>query len=78
MEAAMGDTQGKVTAAVTIQVPPNVGWAIQSGDKSWRGNDLAELITHMGDAEVGLPTILSLSLIFDLTGDGGALRSDGG
>jgi hypothetical protein len=74
----MGETQGKVTAAVTIQVPPKVGWAIQSGERSWQGDNLSGFIALLGNEDPGVPATLSLSLIFDLTGDSGELRSDGG
>lgn len=32
-----------VTAALTFRVPQKIGWSVQCDDRSWTGNELAEL-----------------------------------
>lgn len=70
----MGE-QSNTIAAVMIRVPKDAGWAIQSGEESWHGNDLDGLIEHLTEQGPGYPSTLSLSLIFELTDPGRALGS---
>lgn len=65
----------QVTAALTLKVPQKVGWSVQSNDQSWSGNEVASLIDCLAQETRNDPLTLSLSLIFELTGNDGAVRS---
>lgn len=59
-----------------IRIPDQVSWVVRRGERSWQGKHLGDLLVRLGDAEVGLPSILSVSLIFELNDHDAALRSD--
>ena len=67
-----------VTAALTFKVPQNVGWSVQCKDQSWTGNELLGLVDCLAQEASGQTITLSLSLIFELTGNGGTVRSSSG
>ena len=67
-----------VTAALTFKVPQKVGWSVQRGDQSWTGNELVTLADCLIQERRGQSVTLSLSLIFELTGNEGAVRSSSG
>ena len=64
-----------VTAALTFKVPQKVGWSVQRGDHSWTGSDLAELVDCLAQKAESRSVTLSLSLIFELTGNDETVRS---
>jgi len=66
-------SENKITAALTFKVPQKVGWSVQSGDQSWKGKELGGLLDCLAQ-ESGKPVTLSLSIIFELTGDGRTVR----
>ena len=71
-------SENKVTAALTFKVPQNVGWSVQRGDQSWTGGEFAALANCLAhEAKDGLMT-LSLSIIFELTGNEGTVRPSSG
>ena len=64
-----------VTAALTFKVPQKVGWSVQSNDQSWTGSTLSELADCLiREGNQGTMT-LSISLVFELAGNEGTLRS---
>ena len=63
-----------VTAALTFKVPQKVGWSVQHGDRSWAGKELSGLVDCLAKEE-GRPVTLSLSLIFELSGNDGTVRA---
>lgn len=63
------------TIALTAVIPQKVGWTIRAGENTRSGNDLKDLVQQLGKAGIGYPTTLSLSLIFELTGDEEKIRS---
>lgn len=64
-----------LTAAVSIKVPEQVSWAARCGEESWNGHDLGEFVECLGTHSSGEPIALSLSLIFELNGHNGTVRS---
>lgn len=74
----MGNEQDSGTAAVMIRIPEQLSWVVQRGERSWQGDTLSGFIALLGNEDPGLPAALSLSLIFELTGDRAPLRSDSG
>lgn len=72
----MGDERSNVTAAMTIRVPQDLGWAVQRGDQNWQGNEIGGFVERLTRTEPGTPVTLSVSLIFELTSDGTPLMSD--
>lgn len=64
-----------VTAALTFKVPQKVGWSVQQGDRSWTGSNLQELIECVATERRSQAITLSLSLIFELPGNDGTVRS---
>ncbi len=64
----------KLAAAITLQLPEQLGWAIQSEDHSWTGKDMRGFLDCIGAQSTG-PITLSVSLLFELTGNGGTVRS---
>lgn len=72
----MSETLGnQVTAALTFKAPQKVGWSVQLEDQSWTGNELATLVGCLNHEMSNKSLILSLSLIFELTGNEGTVRS---
>jgi len=69
------ETGSRVTAALTFKVPQKIGWSVQCEDQSWNGNELHGLIDCLADKSQNNPITLSLSLIFELTGNEGTVRS---
>ena len=67
-------TDNTVTAALTFKVPQKVGWSVQSGDQSWTGSELVDLVDCLAH-EGKRPMTLSLSLIFELSRSDGTVRS---
>jgi|LGOV01.1.fsa_nt_gb hypothetical protein len=67
-----------ITAALTFEVPQKVGWSVQTNDQSWAGNELLGLIECLAQETRNNPITLSLSLIFELTGSEGTVRSSSG
>ena len=67
-----------VTAALTFKVPQKVGWSVQSNDQSWTGDELLGLVDCLAAEGRGQSMTLSLSLIFELTGNDGSVRSSSG
>ena len=63
-----------ITAALTFKVPQKIGWSVQSNGQSWTGTELAALVDCLDQDARGGPLILSLSLIFELTGNEGTVR----
>ena len=63
-----------ITAALTFKVPHKVGWAVQCNDQSWAGSELGALVDCLVQ-ENDRPMTLSLSLIFELEGNGRTVRS---
>jgi len=61
--------ENQVAAALTFKVPQKVGWSIQSGDQSWTGSEIDTLVNCMTQERHGHAITLSLSLIFELTGN---------
>lgn len=43
VEAMSELADNPVTAALTFRVPQKIGWSVQCDDRSWTGNELAEL-----------------------------------
>jgi len=75
-ETAMSETtDNSVTAALTFKVPEKVGWSVQRDDQSWTGSELAELAECLATKGRGQSMTISLSLIFELTGNDGTDRS---
>ena len=71
----MSETLEKtVTAALTFKVPQKVGWSVQSEDQSWIGSEILGLVDCLAK-EGNRPTTLSISLIFELPGNDGTVRS---
>lgn len=68
-------TDKMVTAALTFKVPQKVGWSVQCGGQSWTGNDLLGLVDCLSQDARGQDLTLSLSLIFELSGNDGTERS---
>ena len=67
-------TETQITAALTFKVPQKVGWSVQNGEQSWTGKELAGLIDCLAQ-ESDRPMTLSLSLIFELHGNDGTVRT---
>ena len=65
----------KMTAALTFNVPQKVGWSVQSNNQSWAGNELLGLVDCLNRETCSKPLTLSVSLIFELTGNEGTVRS---
>ena len=63
-----------ITAALTFKVPQKVGWSVQREDQSWTGNALGGLVDCLAE-EGNKPKTVSLSLIFELDGYDGTVRS---
>ncbi|UPH71728.1 hypothetical protein LGT41_0002605 [Abyssibius alkaniclasticus] len=68
-------SENQFTAALTFRVPQKVGWSVQRGTQSWTGEHLAGLSDCMAQVEKGDPVTLSISLIFELTGNEETVRS---
>ena len=68
-------TDNTVTAALTFKVPQKIGWSVQHENQSWTGNELAELMNCVARETRNQAVTLSLSLIFELTGGDGTVRS---
>ena len=68
-------SENQITAAITFNVPQKVGWSVQRGDKSWTGNELSTLIDCVAQEVGHQSTTLSSTLIFELTGNEGTVRS---
>lgn len=64
----------KLAAAITMKMPEQLSWAIQAEDHSWTGKDLRSFLNCIGERAHG-PATLSISLLFELTGNTGAVRS---
>ena len=64
-----------IAAALTFKVPQKVGWSVQSNDQSWTGNELLGPINCLAQEASEQTITLSLSLIFELTGGDGTVRS---
>ena len=64
----------QITAALTFKVPQEVGWSVQRGDQSWTGIELKGLADCLAN-EGGKPLTLSISLIFELPGNDGTVRT---
>lgn len=71
-------SESQVTAALTFNVPQKVGWSVQCEDQSWTGFELSTLVDCLAQATRDKPLTLSESLIFELTGNEGAVRSSSG
>ena len=67
-----------VTAALTFRVPQKIGWSVQCDDQSWTGHKLTDLLDFLTQEARRCPVTLSLSLIFELTGDDGTVRLSSG
>ncbi|MBS9717037.1 hypothetical protein ACFFUT_08585 [Pseudohalocynthiibacter aestuariivivens] len=67
--------QEPTTIALTIAVPEKVGWSVRAGDNTWSGDDIKGLVQHIGETKIEWPATLSISLLFELTGDVEAVRS---
>ena len=67
--------QEPITIALTLAVPEKLGWSIVAGDNSCSGDSLKGLVQHLADTAIGSPATLSISLLFELTGDGETIRS---
>ena len=67
-----------VTAALTVKVPLKVGWSIQRNDQSWTGSKLSDLLDRLVRETNNRTITLSLSLIFELAGHDGTVRSTSG
>ena len=67
-----------VTAALTFKVPEKLGWSVQCADQSWTGNELSTLVDCLAQETGNQPVTLSLSLIVELTGNEGTVRSSSG
>jgi hypothetical protein len=75
-ETAMSETsENQFTAALTFKVPEKLGLSVQRGDQSWTGGDLAALADCLLQEARNEPMTLSLSIIFELTGGEGTVRS---
>ena len=75
-EEAMSELpDNTVTAALTFKVPQKVGWSVQNNDQSWTGTELASLVDCLAEETHNQSITLSLSLIFELTANGEAVRS---
>jgi len=67
-------SENQVTAALTFKVPQKLGWSVQHGKQSWTGKELEGLMACLAN-EQGEPMTLSLSLIFELSGNEGTVRT---
>jgi len=67
-------TDNTVTAALTFKVPQKIGWSVQSGGQSWTGSELIGLADCLAQ-EGNKPKTMSLSLIFELDGCDGTVRT---
>ena len=67
-------SENQVTAALTFKVPEKLGWSVQCADQSWAGSELVGLIDCLAEETHDKPLILSLSLIFELTGNEGTAK----
>ncbi|MGR3722335.1 hypothetical protein [Abyssibius alkaniclasticus] len=67
--------ENHITAALTFKVPQKVGWSVQRGAQSWSGKNLAGLSDCMAQVGKSDPVTLSISLIFELTGNERTERS---
>ncbi len=63
-----------VAAAITMQMPEQLGWSVQAEDRSWSGKDLRGFLVCIGE-RADQPINLSVSMLFELTGNGGTVRS---
>lgn len=63
-----------VTEALTFKVPQKVGWSVQRDDQSWIGSEILGPVDCLAK-EGNRPTTLSISLIFELPGNDGTVRS---
>ena len=68
-------SDNQVTAALTFKVPQKVGWSVQRGDQSWTGRELLGLIDCLAREAEYRSVTLSLSLIFELPGNDGTVRT---
>ena len=68
-------SENQITTALTFKVPQKVGWSVQCGDHSWAGTELAELADCLAQETHNKSLTLSLSVIFELTGNEGTVRS---
>ena len=68
-------SENQVTAALTFKVPQKVGWSVQSCDQSWTGSELLGLIYCLEHEAENRSVTPSLSLIFELHGNDGTVRS---
>ena len=66
-------TDNTVTAALTFKVPQKIDWSVQSNDRSWTGNELSGLRDCLAQEARDKSVTLSLSLIFELTGNKGTV-----
>lgn len=64
-----------VTAALTFKVPQKVGWSVQHEKQSWTGSELVGLVKCLAHEARDKSLTLSLTLIFELTGGEGTVRS---
>ena len=71
-------SENTVTAALTFKIPENLGWSVQCNDQSWTGNEFAGLVDCLAQETRNKSITLSLSLIFELTGNEGTVRSSTG
>ena len=71
-------SENQVAASLAFKVPQRVGWSVQRGDQSWTGGDLAALADCLLQEASGQSVTFSLSLIFELTGNEGTVRSPSG
>ena len=71
-------SENQVTAALTFKVPKKLGWSVQRGDQSWTGGEFAALANCLAQEAKDGPMTLSLSMIFELTGNEGTVRSSSG
>lgn len=68
-------SENQFTAALTFKAPQKVGWSVQRGEQSWTGSELSELVDCLAEEARNKSLTLSLSLIFELTGSEGTVRS---
>lgn len=67
--------ENAVTAALTFKIPQKVGWSVQCSDQSWTGNELLGLVDCLAQEVSSQSVTLSLSLIFELSGNDRTERS---
>ena len=67
-------TDSPVTAALTFEVPKNVGWSVRCAEQSWTGNEISGLADCLRQKAQAHPVVLSLSLIVELPKNGGTVR----